>query len=306
MSKHVSVLLNETIDLLDVKENGIYVDGTLGRGGHTKEILKRLKNGKLYCFDLDIEAIKQSKELLKDYDNVIYIHDNYMNMNKYISKVDGILLDLGVSSPQFDEAERGFSYRYDGPLDMRMNKDSNLTAYKIVNEYPPEEIYRILKDFGEEKNAKSIVRSIVSKRELSPISTTLELVEVIKEGLPHKILNKKGHPAKQCFQALRIAVNGELNSLSNFLNNFNSILNKDGRVVIISFHSLEDRLVKQCFKKLSTVEDDLRINKLPSEIETPSYKLLTRHALIPSEKEEKENPRSKSAKLRGIVKIKED
>ena len=306
MSRHVSVLLNETIDLLDVKENGIYVDGTLGRGGHTKEILKRLKNGRLYCFDLDKEAIKESKELLKDYDNVIYIHDNYMNMNKYVSKVDGILLDLGVSSPQFDEADRGFSYRYDGPLDMRMNKDSDLTAYKIVNEYPPEEIYRILRDFGEEKNAKSIVRSIVSKRELSPISTTLELVEVIKEGLPHKILNKKGHPAKQCFQALRIAVNGELNSLSNFLNNFNSILNKDGRVVIISFHSLEDRLVKQCFKKLSTVEDDLRINKLPSEIETPNYKLLTRHALVPSEKEEEENPRSKSAKLRGIIKIKED
>ena len=306
MSKHVSVLLKETIDLLDVKENGVYIDGTLGRGGHAKEILKRLKTGKLYCFDLDEEAIKESKENLKDYDNVIYIHDNYMNMDKYVSKVDGILLDLGVSSPQFDESDRGFSYRFDGPLDMRMNKESDLTAYKIVNEYTPEEIYKILRDFGEERNAKSIVKSIVSKRALSPIKTTLELVEVIKEGLPHKILNKKGHPAKQSFQALRIAVNGELDSLSNFLNNFNRILNKNGRVVIISFHSLEDRLVKQCFKRLSTVEDDLRINKLPSEIETPNYELLTRHAIVASDDELENNPRSKSAKLRGIKKIKED
>ena len=306
MSEHQSVLLNETINLLDVKENGIYVDGTLGRAGHTKEILKRLKNGKLYCFDLDEEAIKKSKESLKDYDNVVYIHDNYANINNYVKEVDGILLDLGVSSPQFDEAQRGFSYRFDGPLDMRMNQESNLTAYEIINTYPTEELIRIFRDYGEERNASSIVRSIENRRAQSPIRTTLELVEVIKEGLPQKVLIKKGHPAKQCFQALRIAVNGELDSLSIFLNSFNQILRKDGRVVIISFHSLEDRLVKQCFKRLSTVEDDLSIIKLPSEIETPSYELLTRHPIIPSDEEMLENRRSKSAKLRGIKKIKED
>lgn len=305
MIKHKSVLLDEAIELLNVKEDGIYIDGTLGRGGHTKEILKRLKNGKLYCFDLDEEAIKESKELLKDYKNVIYIHDNYMNMNKYVEKVDGILLDLGVSSPQFDEAERGFSYRNDGPLDMRMDKDNPLTAEEIINTNSEEDLIRIFKDYGEERNAKSIAKAIVHRRVQCPIRTTLELVEVIKEGLPHKALSKKGHPAKQVFQSLRIAVNHELDSLSNFLNDFNQILNRDGRVVVISFHSLEDRLVKKCFKKLSSVEDDLRINKLPSEIETPNYELVTRHAVVPSDKEIKNNPRSKSAKLRAIKKVKD-
>lgn len=305
MIKHKSVLLDEALELLDVKKDGIYVDGTLGRGGHTKEILKRLdKTGKLYCFDLDIEAINESKELLKDYENIIYIHDNYMNMNKYVDKVDGILLDLGVSSPQFDEAERGFSYRFDGPLDMRMDQENSLTAEKIINTYSEEDLIRIFRDYGEERNARSIAKAIVHRRVQCPIKTTLELVEVIKEGLPHKTLSKKGHPAKQVFQSLRIEVNHELDSLSNFLNGFNQILNKDGRVAIISFHSLEDRLVKVCFKRLSTVEDDLRIAKLPSEIETPDYELLTRHAVTPSEDELNENPRSKSAKLRAIKKVK--
>jgi len=306
MSKHISVLKDEALNLLDVKENGIYVDGTLGRGGHSKEILKRLKNGKLYCFDLDEQAIQESKELLKDYDNVIYIHDNFMNMNKYVDKVDGILLDLGVSSPQFDEAERGFSYRFDGPLDMRMNLDSSLTARDIVNNYSEKDLIQILYDYGEEKNARLIAKAIIARRNVTPIESTFDLVEVIKEGLPQKILNKKGHPAKQTFQALRIAVNGELNSLSNFLNNFNHILNVNGKVVIITFHSLEDRLVKRCFKKLSSVEDDLRIAKLPSEIETANYKLLVRHAIEAKKEELINNPRAKSAKLRGIEKIKED
>ena len=304
MIKHKSVLLDEAIELLDVKENGTYIDGTLGRGGHTKEILKRLKNGKLYCFDLDEQAIKESKENLKDYTNVIYIHDNYMNMNKYVEKVDGILLDLGVSSPQFDEAERGFSYRNNGPLDMRMDKDNPLTAEIIVNTYSEEDLIRIFRDYGEERNARAIAKAIVNKRVQYPIRTTLELVEVIKEGLPHKALSKKGHPAKQVFQALRIEVNHELDSLSNFLNGFNQILNRDGRVAVISFHSLEDRLVKRCFKSLSTVEDDLRINKLPSEIETPDYELVVRHAITPSQEEIEYNPRSKSAKLRAIRKVK--
>lgn len=300
MSSHVSVLLNEAIDMLDVKPNGIYIDGTLGRGGHSKKILEKLDNGKLYCFDLDNEAIKQSKENLKDYSNVIYIHDNYMNMNKYVDHVDGILLDLGVSSPQFDESDRGFSYRYDGPLDMRMNKDSKLTAKDVVNSYSKEELERVLKDYGEEKYYKSIVSKIIKYRETKEIKTTLELVEIIKSALPYKVLNKKGHPAKQTFQALRIEVNGELDSLKTFLDEFENMLNKDGRCVIITFHSLEDKLVKHKFKQLSSVVDDKRIAKLPSEIEKPKYELLNRKAIVASEKELEENLRSKSAKLRGI------
>lgn len=300
MSSHVSVLLNEAIDMLDVKPNGIYIDGTLGRGGHSKKILEKLDNGKLYCFDLDNEAIKQSKENLKDYSNVIYIHDNYMNMNKYVDHVDGILLDLGVSSPQFDEGDRGFSYRYDGPLDMRMNKDSKLTAKDVVNSYSKEELERVLKDYGEEKYYKSIVSKIIRYRETKEIKTTLELVEIIKSALPYKVLNKKGHPAKQTFQALRIEVNGELDSLKTFLDEFEDMLNKDGRCVIITFHSLEDKLVKHKFKQLSSVVDDKRIAKLPSEIEKPKYELLNRKAIVASEKELEENLRSKSAKLRGI------
>lgn len=300
MSSHVSVLLNEAIDMLEIKANGVYVDGTLGRGGHSKKILEKLDNGKLYCFDLDNEAIKESKENLKDYDNVIYIHDNYMNMNKYVDQVDGILLDLGVSSPQFDEGDRGFSYRYDGPLDMRMNRDNGLTAKDVVNNYSKEELEGVLRDYGEEKYYKSIVSKIIKQREIKPIETTFELVEIIKSALPYKVLNKKGHPAKQTFQALRIEVNGELDSLNTFLNNLDGMLNKDGTCAIITFHSLEDKLVKHKFKELSSVKDDIRIAKLPSEIEKAKYELLTRKAVIASEEELENNLRSKSAKLRGI------
>ena len=302
MTKHISVLLDEAIEMLDVKKDGIYVDGTLGRGGHSKKILEKLTDGKLYCFDLDEEAIEQSKENLKNYPNVVYIHDNYMNMNKYIDNVDGILLDLGVSSPQFDEAIRGFSYRYDGPLDMRMNQSGDLTAYKIINEYSKEELQRVFRDYGEERHYKRIVDKILEKRAIAPISSTLGLVEVIKEGLPHKTLSQKGHPAKQSFQALRIEVNHELDSLNTFLNNFDQILGNKGRVVIITFHSLEDKMVKRKFKELSSVVDDKRIYKLPSEIEEAPYELLSRKALVPSEIELEKNPRSKSAKLRGIKK----
>lgn len=304
MSKHITVLLEEAIELLDIKPDGIYIDGTLGRGGHTKKILERLKTGKLYCFDLDEQAIKESKERLEGYTNVEFIHDNYKNMNKYVDKVDGILLDLGVSSPQFDEADRGFSYRFDGPLDMRMDLSSDLTAEKVVNTYSEEELTKILYNYGEEKFSRLIARGIVKTRENSPIRTTQQLVEVIKESLPHKALNKKGHPAKQSFQALRIEVNHELDSLSSFLDNFYQISKEGTRVVIITFHSLEDRLVKICFKKLSTVEDDLSIAKLPSEIETPDWQLVNRHPIIAGEKELEFNPRSKSAKLRAIEKIK--
>lgn len=305
MKEHISVLLNETIDLLDVKEGGTYIDGTLGRGGHTSEILKRLKNGKLYCFDLDSDAINKSKEYLKDYDNVTFIHDNYCHMNKYVDSVDGIILDLGVSSPQFDEAQRGFSYRFDGPLDMRMNKESELTAEKIVNEYSKEELQKIFWNYGEEKFSGPIAKKIVEVRQEKRITTTFELVEIIKSVLPQKILAKKGHPAKQVFQALRIAVNGELDSLEYFLEHFPEIAKVGTRVVIITFHSLEDRLVKQTFKSLSTVKDDLNIIKRPEEIEKPKWQLLNKHVVVASEKELDENPRSKPAKLRGIEKVRD-
>ena len=302
MIKHLSVMPNEAIDLLDVKEDGIYVDGTLGRGGHSKLILQKLKTGKLYCFDLDLQAIEESKERLKDYDNVIYVHDNFMNMNKYVDQVDGILLDLGVSSPQFDEPERGFSYRNDGPLDMRMNKEDKLNAYQVVNIYSEEELAKIFYEYSEEKFARQIARKIVEKRKDKPIETTLELVDAIKAALPNKVLSKKGHPAKQCFQAIRIEVNHELDSLKKFLESFDEILKVNGNVVIITFHSLEDKLVKYWFKKISSVEDDKRIACMPQDVKQANYKLLN-HGQKASEEELENNRRAKSAILRGVKKI---
>ena len=299
MSKHISVMPSEALDLLDIKEDGIYVDGTLGRGGHSKLILEKLKKGKLYCFDLDSSAIEESKQVLKDYENVIYIHDNFANMNKYVDKVDGILLDLGVSSPQFDEADRGFSYRYDGPLDMRMNKDDLLSAYDVVNKYDEEKLANVIYQYGEERNSRRIARKIVESR---PINTTLELVDVIKSALPAKVLSKKGHPAKQTFQAIRIEVNHELDSLKSFLESFDEILNVDGRVVIITFHSLEDRLVKHYFKKISTVEDDKRIALRPDQIKKANYILLNRGDKAKAEEIELNN-RAKSAIIRGAKKV---
>ena len=299
MSKHISVMPSEALDLLDIKEDGIYVDGTLGRGGHSKLILEKLKKGKLYCFDLDSSAIEESKQVLKDYENVIYIHDNFANMNKYVQKVDGILLDLGVSSPQFDEADRGFSYRYDGPLDMRMNKDDLLSAYDVVNKYDEEKLANVIYQYGEERNSRRIARKIVEAR---PINTTLELVDVIKSALPAKVLSKKGHPAKQTFQAIRIEVNHELDSLKSFLESFDEILNVDGRVVIITFHSLEDRLVKHYFKKISTVEDDKRIALRPDQIKKANYILLNRGDKAKAEEIELNN-RAKSAIIRGVKKV---
>ena len=290
---------NECLEMLDVKADGIYVDGTLGRGGHSKLILEKLKSGKLYCFDLDVKAIEESKQLLKDYDNVVYIHDNFMNMNKYVDQVDGILLDLGVSSPQFDEADRGFSYRNDGPLDMRMNQEDELSAYDVVNNYSQEKLADVLYLYGEEKFARAIARKIVEAR---PIKTTFELVDAIKSALPAKVLSKKGHPAKQSFQAIRIEVNHELDSLKNFLANFDEILKVDGKVVIITFHSLEDRLVKQCFKSLSTVKDDKRIALRPEQVEKPRYELLN-HGKKAEQDEIENNHRAKSAIVRGIKKV---
>jgi 16S rRNA (cytosine1402-N4)-methyltransferase len=291
---------SKAIQMLGIKEDGIYVDGTLGRGGHSKLILEKLNsNGKLYCFDIDSQAIQESKEVLKDYKNVEYIHDNYANMGKYIDKVDGILLDLGVSSPQFDEADRGFSYRFDGPLDMRMNLDDEISAYEVINNYSKERLEDVLRNYGEERNYKRIVSKIIESR---PIKTTLELVEVIKSALPAKVLSKKGHPAKQTFQAIRIEVNQELDSLKKFLEDFPEYLNEDGRLVIISFHSLEDRLVKRRFKNLSTVQDDLRINLRPEEIKKADFELLN-HGDKADQEEIELNHRAKSAIIRGIKRV---
>lgn len=308
MMEHTSVLLKESIALLEIKEDGVYLDGTLGRGGHSLAILKRLKGGTLYAFDLDQTAIIEAKERLKAYPNVHYIHDNFAHLKNYFADntLDGIILDLGVSSPQFDDKTRGFSYRYDAKLDMRMNLDQELTAYEIVNTYDYASLYRILKDYGEERYAAAIAGNILKKRAIKPLATTFDLVNVIKEALPNYILTKKGHPAKQTFQALRIAVNGELDSLAEFLKSFASVLKPTGNLVIISFHSLEDRLVKNCFQKLSRIVDDKRIPLRPEDVGFADFQLLNHKVIVASEEEVMHNHRAKSAKLRAIKKIKEE
>lgn len=303
--KHYSVMLNETIDSLSIKEDGIYIDGTLGRGGHSLEILKKLKNGHLYSFDLDTTAIEESKVRLKEYeDKITYIHDNFKNFDQYVEKVDGILLDLGVSSPQFDDEERGFSYRFDSKLDMRMNKDDKFSAYDVINSYSKEELTKILRDYGEEKFAYQIANKIEKNRQDKPIETTFELVEIVKSALPSKELNKKGHPAKQTFQAIRIEVNHELDSLKEFLSKIEQHLNIGGICSIITFHSLEDRLVKVKFKELSTDKDDKNLILKQSEIEKADFELVTRKPIVANDLELDENSRSKSAKLRSIRKVK--
>ena len=254
--KHVSVLLEESIQGLNIKEDGIYADGTLGGGGHSYEIAKRLTTGRLIGIDQDEDAIKAAGKRLEEFkDRVTIVRDNYMNMRSVltdlgIDKVDGILLDLGVSSYQFDEAGRGFSYREDAPLDMRMDRRRALTAGQVVNEYSESDLFRVIRDYGEDKFAKNIAKHIVAARQEKPIETTLELAEVIKGAIPAKFKAGKGHPAKQAFQAIRIEVNGELDVLKSFLETAPDMLNKGGRLCIITFHSLEDRMVKETFKKL--------------------------------------------------------
>ena len=253
MNNHIPVLLNETINGLDIKKDGIYVDLTLGRGGHSKEILKHLKKGRLIAVDQDDNAIEESKENLKQYlDRVTIVRDNFKNIKKIlgnlnIDKVDGILMDLGVSSPQFDNPDRGFSYRFDGPLDMRMNKDNCLNAYDVVNNYSLEKLNTIFKIYGDEKYSYQIAKNIVKERQIKPINTTFELVDIIKKSLPYKQLSKKGHPAKQVFQAIRIEVNDELNVLKKALIDCLDLLNKHGRIACITFHSGEDKIVKTIF-----------------------------------------------------------
>ena len=307
--KHVSVLLNECIENLNIKENGVYVDCTLGGAGHSSEILKRLsKDGLLVGIDQDSDALKAAKERLKTYDNVKYVHSNFHEIdsileNLDIPKVDGILMDLGVSSYQLDEAERGFSYMKDAPLDMRMDKDRDFSAYNVINEYSEEELYRVIKEYGEEKFAKRISNFIVERRSKKPIETTFELVDIIKSAIPAKMRRNGPHPAKRTFQAIRIEVNSELTILNKAIEDGVKRLNKGGRMAIITFHSLEDRIVKLQFRKLQnpcTCPKEFPVCVCGKK---PIVKIITRKPIEPTAMEVDENPRSRSAKLRVIEKI---
>lgn len=305
---HYSVLLKESIDMLNIKPDGIYVDCTLGGGGHSLEILKKLTTGHLYAFDQDKYAIEKARFRLKDHlEKLTIINTNFANIlpalnDLGVEHVDGIIYDLGVSSFQFDIPERGFSYRFDGPLDMRMNQDDSLSAYDIINNYSENELKRILYEYGEEKFAPSIARLIVKTRATKPIETTFELVEVIKKALPAAVLRKPGHPAKQTFQALRIEVNGELDVLKESLEDALKLLNKEGRVVVITFQSLEDRIVKQLFKKYTTLDIPKGLPFVPDYMKV-EYKLVNSKVILPSDNELAENQRSHSAKMRGIEKL---
>ena len=312
MSEHVSVLLKEAIDALNMKENGIYVDLTLGRGGHSSEIAKRLTKGHLYAFDKDEEAINESRENLKEFSKkVTIIRDDFRNFaqdleKEGVEKVDGILMDLGVSSPQFDEGERGFSYRENSRLDMRMDTRQKLTAYDVVNTYSLSDLARVFREYGEDKYSYQIARKIVEKRQQNSIETTSDLVAIIKESKPQKELNKKGHPAKQIFQALRIEVNDELGALKEALEQGLKILGVHGRIVVITFHSLEDRITKNAFNEVSKVEGSRKnVFALPSEKDQPSYRLVNNKIITPSEDELARNPRSHSAKMRVVERTKQ-
>jgi len=307
--KHISVLLNECLDALNIKEDGIYVDCTLGGAGHSLEILKRLsQNGRLIGIDQDEDALKAAKEKLKDFSNVTYVHDNFYNIEAIleklkVEKVDGILMDLGVSSYQLDKAERGFSYMKDAPLDMRMDRSQGLSAYDVVNNYSEEQIVEVLRNYGEEKFSKRIANFIVDRRKDKSIDTTLELVNVIDAAIPAKFKREGGHPAKRTFQGIRIEVNGELKILNKAIENGIHRLNSGGRMAIITFHSLEDRIVKTKFKSL---QDPCGCPKeLPFCVcgKTPIVKLISRKPIEASAEELEMNSRSRSAKLRVAEKI---
>ncbi|PHU34760.1 16S rRNA (cytosine(1402)-N(4))-methyltransferase RsmH [Pseudobutyrivibrio ruminis] len=302
---HYSVLLNETIDNLNIKPDGIYVDGTLGGGGHSYEIASRLTTGHLYGFDQDTDALKAAGERLAPFgDTVTEIHSNYEFMKERlaelgVSKVDGIMLDLGVSSFQLDEAERGFTYRVDdAPLDMRMDKDNPKTAADIVNNYSPEDLVRVLYTYGEEKFSKQIVKNIVKEREKTPILTAGQLNKIIAESIPKKAQVGQGHPSKRTYQALRIELNRELTVLEDHIDDMIDLLNPGGRLCIITFHSLEDRITKVAFKRN---EDPCTCPKnFPVCVcgKKSKGKVITRKPILPSEEELAVNSRSKSAKLR--------
>ncbi|TPR13754.1 16S rRNA (cytosine(1402)-N(4))-methyltransferase RsmH [Apilactobacillus timberlakei] len=308
---HETVLLNEAVDGLDINPNGIYVDCTLGGGGHSRKILEKLDKGHLYSFDQDQVAIDYNKENLKEYiddGKLSFIRDNFKNINKDLNElgiysVDGIIYDLGVSSPQFDDASRGFSYQHNARLDMRMDQRNSLDAWQIVNEWPYNKLVKIFFRYGEEKFSKQVARAIESNRERHSIDTTEELVEIIKQGIPAAARRHGGHPAKKVFQALRIAVNDELGSLESSLEDAIKLIGFNGRICVITFQSLEDRLVKNMFKEQTTIMDlPHNLPIIPPEME-PDYKLVSRKPILPSDEELKENHRSHSARLRIIQRI---
>ena len=302
---HKSVLLKETIDGLKIKPDGIYVDGTLGGGGHAYEVCRRLNNkGSFIGIDQDAAAIEAAGIRLKDFgEKVTIVRSNYCDMKSQlgklgIDKVDGIVLDLGVSSYQLDTAERGFSYREDAPLDMRMDRRQKMTARDIVNDYEERELYRVIRDYGEDKFAKNIAKHIVAARQKAPIETTGQLTEIIRASIPMKFQKKSGHPAKRTFQAIRIELNQELEVLKNSLDAMIDLLNPGGRLCIITFHSLEDRIVKSAFRKNEnpcTCPSDFPVC-VCGKISKGS--IITRKPILPSKEEMEENSRAKSAKLR--------
>ena len=301
---HKSVLLDECIEALNIRPDGIYVEGTLGRAGHSKEIVQRLATGRLLCIDRDMAAIEAARERLAPWmDRVTLVHGNFAELSSVleeqgISGVDGMLFDLGVSSPQLDAASRGFSYMQDAPLDMRMDTSAPLTAYEVVNSWSYEELRRILFEYGEERYAPVIAKHIVRARETAPIKTTLELVDLIRGAMPPAALREKQHPAKRSFQAIRIAVNGELDALPPMLKAAADFLNPGGRLAVIPFHSLEDRIIKR------TMQDMARGCTCPPEFpvcicgKKPKLKILTRKPIVSGEAELEKNPRARSAKLR--------
>lgn len=308
---HVTVLLQETVDMLDVKPDGIYVDATLGGAGHSQYLLEKLsEKGHLYAFDQDQTAIDNAKIRLKSYydkGQVTFIKANFRELRAQllkegVSEIDGILYDLGVSSPQLDERERGFSYKQDAPLDMRMNQEAKLTAYDVVNTYDYHDLVRIFFKYGEDKFSKQIARKIEQVRKIKPIETTTELADIIKSAKPAKELKKKGHPAKQIFQAIRIEVNDELGASDESISQALELLALDGRISVITFHSLEDRLTKQLFKEASTVDVPKGLPFVPDELK-PQYQLVNRKPILPSKEELATNNRAHSAKLRVAKRI---
>ncbi|MBS4207721.1 16S rRNA (cytosine(1402)-N(4))-methyltransferase RsmH [Bacillus sp. FJAT-50079] len=310
MFNHTTVLLDETVDGLNIRPDGVYVDCTLGGGGHSQKILEQLsENGKLIAFDQDDIALENAKENLKQYgEKLILVKSNFKYLQERLNslnihKVDGVLYDLGVSSPQLDTPERGFSYHHDAPLDMRMDTQGELSAYEVVNNWPYEDLVRIFFQYGEERFSKQIARKIEAARMKEPIKTTGELVELIKAGIPAPARRKGGHPAKRVFQAIRIAVNDELAVFESSLHQAIDLLNQGGRVSVITFHSLEDRICKTVFKEAS--EGPVLppgMPAIPAGYE-PTVKLINRKPIIPSDEELEQNNRARSAKLRIIEKI---
>ena len=306
---HRPVLLEECLEALAIRPDGVYVDGTLGRAGHSLEIARRLTTGRLIGIDRDETAIAAARERLRDYmDHVTLVHSNFDRIGAIleelnISGADGMLFDLGVSSPQLDDAQRGFSYMHNAPLDMRMDRTAALDAHQVVNRWPYEELRRILYEYGEERYAPAIAKGICRARETAPIETTLQLVDVIKSAMPPQALREKQHPAKRSFQAIRIAVNGELDALPPMLNAAAEHLNTGGRLAVISFHSLEDRIIKKTMQELAT--GCTCPPNFPVCVcgKTPKMKLISRKPITPGDGELTENPRARSAKLRVAEKL---